>query len=282
MGKRRAAHGVSFPLPALRGCFRASHVVSDETLKTEFEEALERHSPSAIVAGVALGHSMCEFGFIHSKHGIFRTLIPTEVLVNEFFETRGFDFLVFVISLFLSRSRTNLTIDGITMSVPCPVTYTEEKLQLHTHWSGWPEDPVYELRQRLGIEKITIFNDAVAFALGCLLEPQAKEFPFPILCLTLGSGIGCALLQEGINGLKTVPFELVQIRKWWPVGPTGFEGDPHELAGAPFFSYARHYTDWDVEETRRQFSLRITLIIQELEGKFEFNWVLLGGVGSIL
>jgi hypothetical protein len=80
--------------------------------------------------------------------------------------------------------------------------------------------------------------------------------------LTLGSGIGCALLQEGINGLKTVPFELVQIRKWWPVGPTGFEGDPHELAGAPFFSYARHYTDWDVEETMRQFSLRITLIIQ--------------------
>lgn len=244
----------------------------DEKFKRDFEKDLEKHSPSVKIATLSLGHTTCVFGLVDTSMGKFQVVKPPEFLTNEFFGKRGFDFLLFVISLFISGTN----IDGISLSLPCEVIYTEEgDPQLHTHWTGWPSNPISELRESLGVRRISVINDAVAFALGCIFEfDKIKEFSFPILCLTLGTGIGCAILQKSDKGPKIKAIELYKIRKWWSVG---FEGNPHQLAGAEFFNYVRNHTNWDLEETKGQFSLRIALIIEELKNKFYFNSVLLRG-----
>jgi hypothetical protein len=277
-GERESCSLCEFPISQFKSLLSGELVLGNRELEQEYKEAIDRafanFLSSTIVLSVCLGHSMCRLSIVCIRNDSFEVLEPIAVLSSsDFFEMRGFDFLTFVISLFYSNIGP-AKVDGVAMSIPCPVEYAGESVFLHPHWSGWPEDFIGALRRRLGCEKVAILNDAVAFALGCFHEQQVNDLQFPILCLTLGTGIGCAILQKEGEDLRVKPFELFRIRRWWPVG---FEGDPHELAGAPFFSYVRHYTDWDVEETKHQFSIRIVLIIREIEKELNFNSVLLGG-----
>jgi hypothetical protein len=275
-GKRKTCPHCDFPIARFKDLLAGKRIVWVEKLKQEFDDLVAKHSndflSSTFILTVCLGHSKCKLGIVRIKNDSFLVLEPIEVLLSsDFFENRGFDFLVFVLSLFSSKRKIKL--DGVGMSIPCPIEYVEGNVFLNHPWSSWPRD-FNALQQKLELGKVVLFNDAVAFALGCVHEQKIQKWQSPILCLTLGTGIGCALLlQEGAN-LRIKPFELFKMRRWWPVG---FEGDPHELAGAPFFHYVRVYTDWDVEETKRQFSERIALIIKEIEKELGFNSVVLGG-----
>jgi hypothetical protein len=278
-GKNLYCPNCDFPIAQFKDLLSGKRILSDDDLVKEFYKEIEKHRrdllSSSLILTVCLGHSKCILSTVRIKNDSSRILEPMEVLLSsDFFENRGFDFLTFVLSFF--SSKRNIKPDGIAMSIPCPIEYVEGNTILHPHWSSWPND-IRSLQLKLGHEKVVLLNDAVAFALGCVHGQKIQKLQPPILFLTLGTGIGCALLIKNGENLKIQPIELFNLKRWWPVGPLGFEGDPHELAGAPFFHYVRVYTDWDAEETKRQFSLRIALIIKEIEKELKFNSVILGG-----
>lgn len=199
------------------------------------------------------------------------TSYQSEILSSKLFMGQeGFQFLAQFILEFQEKSA--IPIDGLALSLCCPTN--SERGTIDTTYSlGWKSNILERLHQETGYSCISVMNDTAGFALGCKNQEQlTRDLSYPILMLTLGGGIGSAILQ------KTFPLvTTIEVGNFWKVWQNGFEGNPHMLAGQGFFDWIEAETDWTFAEKVHQFSDRIAWIINELGSIARFNSVILGG-----
>ncbi|MTJ14224.1 hypothetical protein FJR11_16890 [Anabaena sp. UHCC 0187] len=182
---------------------------------------------------------------------------------EEFFGENNFENFL----SWLNEWIENQSINGLALSLGCQVynkTATTPK-----YWE-WPEELSRIIHDKLGISNILLLNDAVSFAFNCLNQKKLKK---PILCLTLGGGIGCAVITKKTPYI--LPFEGEVIARKWP---NGFEGNIHILAGQPFFNWIeKEHPDYNQTQKNKLYTERIYWIIDSLKEKLQFQSVILGG-----
>jgi hypothetical protein len=171
-------------------------------------------------------------------------------------------------------------VDGAALSLGGPIDYPDSydvggpRLVDPGAWPKSLSALQTAVQTATGLARVTVVNDAVAFAYG--VAPNSKS-AHDALCLTLGTAIGAATVA-GRGPLdpptSILPLEVHSFSRHWPCC---FSGSPHQLAGRAFFSYARDETDWDLEEIGRQFTLRVNWMIQALRDAVPFRTVVLGG-----
>jgi hypothetical protein len=189
---------------------------------------------------------------------------------EDFFGENNFEKFLLWIDEWIKKD----SINGLSLSLGCPVM-NQHIAQTPRYWQ-WPDNLYEVIHQELNISNILFLNDAVAFAFDCLTE-KLKQ---PILCLTLGGGIGCAVIRN--KQPYILSFEGGIISKRWP---DGFEGDIHILAGEPFFIWAKREYPNNQNKVIQLYTQRIFWIIdsikKELERptheKIEIQSVILGG-----
>ncbi len=186
----------------------------------------------------------------------------------------------------LEADKSVSEIDGLVLSLCCPVNSKDGRIDDESeYFEGWESKIRLKLHEELLEDDIVILNDAVAFALGCQDDTIMRGLKLPVLCLTLGGGIGSAFIQQGKSKKGAIlqknryfvePFEVGHIWKEWS---DGFEGNPHQLAGQDFFDWADTKQHWNEVQKKQQFSQRIAWIINAIanEEKRDFRSVIIGG-----
>lgn len=171
-------------------------------------------------------------------------------------------------------------LDGAALSLGGPIDYLAGSCDVVgpglAEPGAWPES-LRALESAIasasGLARVTVVNDAVAFAYGVAWNSASAD---DSLCLTLGTGIGATTLTSRAQlepPTAILPIELYAFRRHWPCC---FSGTPHELAGSAFFRHART-TDWDVDEIARQFTRRVNWLIEALHDAVSFGGVVVGG-----
>lgn len=165
--------------------------------------------------------------------------------------------------------------DGLALALSCPVDTSTGTISTPAYWK-WPTDAEEQIRHVVGLKDIVLANDAVSFAMGCDLNGIAS-LERPSLCVTLGSGIGCAVIKA--NGTLAVPLEAEDI---WADGRRKLYSEtPHELAGVFFFREFSSTLGFNLSLCRREYSRRVALVVasllEGLEEKYNFKSVILGG-----
>lgn len=226
---------------------------------------------------VEIGHIRCKVNTIEIEAGNYTTprlksLQTTQPLPSAPFLDEG-GFSKFIELLIVEQSKGALKIDGLGLSICCPVN-SENGTINSDYLPGWPQELRQVLHHETGHDDIVIVNDAASFAFGYgVTSPVANKLRTPILAITLGGGVGGAIIQR--KKPLIVPYEMGGI---WKIWKNGFEGNPHMLAGQAFFDWADNETNWDQTEKNLNFSQRLAWIINSVrEQRVQFNSVLIGG-----
>lgn len=192
---------------------------------------------------------------------------PTTKNSEDFFGENNFENFLSWLNELIIRYAPN----GLAFSLGCPVYNNTPTTP--QYWK-WPENISKIFYDRFKISEILLLNDAVSFAFNCLSQKDLKK---PILCLTLGGGIGCAVIRKERPCILAFEGGIIS-RKW----PSGFEGDIHILAGEPFFKWfeteykEKNLTNKELQE-KKLYTDCIAWIIDSLGEKIEFQSVILGG-----
>lgn len=173
----------------------------------------------------------------------------------------------------------------ISLSVSGPV------YDNHRYLDVWNRGIPYALRhacEEYTKRKVTIDNDAVCWAKGYLFyrQLQAQQVLFPCLALTLGTGIGAALIQSEstVLGIELAFIDcsfprLEALAKGQPAAPDfGKWGQIHRTLGSSFF-------DWvgETESSRAEYNRRLIALIEDVREylrdamNIEFSSVCVGG-----
>ena|GEM_PF-4850175 len=240
---------------------------------------------------VELGHLRCKTALIGIYSDTYNVELTNKSFKSSevFFGQSGFGNFVEYLKNLKKQLETDKSIDkidGLALSLCCPVDSEDGRIDDGSeYFEGWENKIRFKLHNEISEDNIVILNDAVAFALGCQDDTIMKGLELPVLCLTLGGGVGSAFIKQGKpkkgailrkNRYFVEPFEVGHIWKEWS---DGFEGNPHQLAGQDFFDWADTKPNWGEVQKKQQFSQRIAWIINAItnEEKRDFSSVIIGG-----
>ena len=214
------------------------------------------------VISVNVGHLRTLISLANVTTNGVKSLCNTKTLSNqEFVASMGFEALCSLIDQYSLGNH----IDGLSVGIGAEVE-VDGVIRGAFLSSGWPARLLKNLKDRFPKMKISLLNDAVGYAYGVKKENLEK----PILALTLGDGVGCAIiLKETVEAKELGSF------------PIPSNKHIHQYLGTAFFLNEARAMQWDFIKIRNEYSSRMLNALKLLKNKYDFNSVVLGGGRSV-
>jgi hypothetical protein len=136
---------------------------------------------------------------------------------------------------------------------------------------------------------VNIENDAVAWTKGLLRwhELTGKEKPFPLLTLSLGTGIGMAIAHSDQKVLDYVLTDRLSGRHFPRLtevanygGRNSTSGKVHDILGFGFFSWIRDKRKtWDLQKIKYEYTKRFLALLYDLRYSTPFVFSKVSTIG---
>jgi hypothetical protein len=166
------------------------------------------------------------------------------------------------------------SLEGIAGAVPFRIDYGTGRLDSEGR-AGWPErlDQLEtSFRRALGVERIVVLNDAVAYALGHRQQNPSTDVAPSTLYLTLGTFVGAVWSPAHASVLHPIEVRLLLPQQWWPNGTR--QSPSAMLSELPFLG--REASSWMTEEAA-DYSHRIGWVVGAMLATLPAERVVFGG-----
>jgi hypothetical protein len=231
------------------------------------------HSGESLVLCVDLGGTRCRIAAAHVAGDTPSSLEAVHSLEHHHFITGVDGIAQLAEELARHTEAADRPITGLALCLPAAIFHLAGGLE--PPGMSWPrrigaiED---QLGERLGVPRVTVLNDAVAFGLGCVCFDAGESVSGRTLCLTLGTNFGCALVERSIGHVTPVEANRVLSGLVWP---NGHRGSPAQvLRGLPF--ERTDAREWD-SQSQRSFGELVGWVAGELNQRRSCGGIMLGG-----
>jgi hypothetical protein len=166
------------------------------------------------------------------------------------------------------------SLEGIACAVPFRIDYDTGRLDSEGR-AGWPErieQLETTIHRALGVERIVVLNDAVAYALGHRQQNPSTDMLPSTLYLTLGTFVGAVWSPANASVLHPIEVRLLLPQQWWPNGTR--QSPSAMLSELPFLG--REASSWTTEEAA-DYSHRIGWVVGAMLATLPAERVVFGG-----
>ncbi len=229
--------------------------------------------PEAAVLCIDLGTTRCKIAVVQVVGDSVGSVAPTTVMESAAFLRGVGAYEEFGDELARRGANIEQPSAGLAVAFPVPISHLAGGTE--PPGMSWPRGVhtiEEQLGRRFGSPRVTMLNDAVAFALGSIQREPSGEASGRTLYLTLGMDFGGAIAEPSIGYVTPAELNVLLRGTVWP---NGHRGSPAQiLMEQPYVRTDGR--EWDAE-ARRGFGELTGWVAGEVSKRRAVEAVVLGG-----